>query len=64
MGASVSWCALGEDSKQKEKNNEINRILHEQRKALENETKLLLLGGSRRHSPSSPLASSDACAWL
>lgn len=38
-------CALGrEEMKQKQKNDEINRLLNEQRKALENEVKLLLLG--------------------
>jgi len=40
-------CALGrEEMKQKQKNDEINRLLNEQRKALENEVKLLLLGKS------------------
>jgi hypothetical protein len=34
----------GEESKQKEKNKEINRLLQQQRKALDNEVKLLLLG--------------------
>jgi hypothetical protein len=34
----------GEDSKQKEKNKEINRLLEQQRRALDNEIKLLLLG--------------------
>ena len=43
MGCSMGTLG-GEDSKQKEKNKEINRLLEHQRKALDNEIKLLLLG--------------------
>lgn len=43
MGCSLGSMG-GEDSKQKEKNKEINRLLEQQRRALDNEIKLLLLG--------------------
>lgn len=45
MGCSLGSMG-GEDSKQKEKNKEINRLLEQQRRALDNEIKLLLLGTS------------------